>query len=157
MTRERLKSSPERLWLLGAHGGAGIGSLIRAGVPGVDAEGAWPICRDGAQVLVVCRSHASGLAAAREAAAEVALGKNAPAGVQLVGLVVVNDGPKLTWPLRADRTITAGGYPRAWYVPWVEEWRHDAAGPLTAPPVVRDLTTELLALTGDQHPQKETA
>jgi hypothetical protein len=134
-------------WLLGAHGGAGVSSLRRAGVPARDAQGVWPDVDQPAQVVVVCRSSATGLAAARSLAREHARGLS-PALVDLVGLVVVNDAPKLGRPLRGERVVISGAFEWHWYVPWLEEWRHSPAGPLPAPPVVRDLSAELRQLDG---------
>lgn len=134
-------------WLLGAHGGAGVTSLVRAGVGGRDAAGAWPAHR--ATVVVVVRRTAYGLEWARDAARQHASG-GVPDGVVLAGLVVVADAPGRT-PRRLARflDLVAAAFPRVWEIPWVEEWR--LAGhsePLPLPPPARQLDRDMGALVG---------
>ncbi len=133
-------------WLLGVHGGAGVTSLLRAGVTAMDAGGNWP---SSGEVLAVSRRSAYGLEWARDTARQHASG-DVPDGVELAGLVVVADAPGQT-PRRIARflDLICGAYPRVWEVPWVEEWR--LAGhlePLPTPPSVRQLREDMQALTG---------
>ena len=133
-------------WLLGAHGGAGVTSLLRAGSGGHDAVRAWP--RDGLVVLVARRT-AYGLEWARDAARQYASGC-APAGVALAGLVVVADAPGRA-PARVQNflDLISAAFPRLWEVPWVEQWRLAGyAEPLPTPPAVRQLSNDLQALRG---------
>lgn len=142
-------SNPNALtarWLLGVHGGAGVSSLVRAGVPGVDADRVWP---GSGLVVLVARRTAWGLEWARDAARQHASGHVAP-DVALVGLVVIADAPGHA-PRRITRflDLVASAFSRVWEVPWVEEWRlasHDE--PLPIPPAVRQLNKDMQALTG---------
>ncbi len=143
--RENSSASLSGWSLLGAHGGAGVSSLRRAGAGGDDAQRAWPLS---GLVVVVVRRTAYGLEWARDAARQHASGC-APAEVELAGLVVVADAPG-RWPKRLEAflDLVCGAYPRVWEVPWVEEWR--LAGhsePLPAPPAVQQLRKDLQALT----------
>lgn len=132
-------------WLLGVHGGAGVSSLLRAGVPGRDAGRTWPAT---GPVVLVARSTTHGLERARDAARQHASGSASPEAL-LVGLVVVAAAPGRTPPRIASLLdLVSGAYPRVWEVSWVEEWRlagHDEA--LPTPPAVRHLHEDLQALT----------
>jgi len=131
-------------WLLGAHGGAGVTSLRRAGVGGADAERRWP---GRGPVVVVTRRSGVGLEWARDTARQHASG-DTPEDVVLAGLVVVADAPGRT-PARLARflQLVTAAYPRVWEVPWVEEWRLAGhAEPLPAPPAVRQLGEDMQAL-----------
>ena len=133
-------------WLLAVQGGAGVTSLLRAGLAARDAERSWP--HDG-PVVLVARSTAYGLEWARDAARQHASG-GAPAGADLLGLVVVADAPGRTPPRIAKfLDLICGAFPRVWEVPWVEEWRLAShAEPLPVPPAVRQLSTDLRAPSG---------
>ena len=116
------------LWLVGAHGGAGESSLARLDENWAAAERSWPASAapEGACACVlVARTHASGLRAAQTALrqwASGALGNH----TRLLGLVMVPDAPgRLPRPLRDLSAHIAGGAPRSWHFPWVEEWRTD--------------------------------
>lgn len=135
--------------LLAAHGGAGVSSLLRAGLAaagGVDAGRIWP---DGGAALLVARSSTSGLEAAREAARAHAAGDTG-LDVTLLGLVLVADAPgRLPPRLRDLADLVAGAFLRLWQVPWLTEWRLAAtAEPLPAHPEVTRLITDVQALTG---------
>jgi hypothetical protein len=135
--------------LLAAHGGAGVSSLLRAGLAaagGVDAGRTWP---DGGAALLVARSSTSGLEAAREAARAHAAGDTG-LDVTLLGLVLVADAPgRLPPRLRDLADLVAGAFLRVWQVPWLTEWRLAATTePLPAHPEVTRLITDLRALTG---------
>jgi hypothetical protein len=134
----------EEVWLLGAHGGAGVSSLRRAGVPALDARRSWPA---GGPVLLVARTSAGALRSARDGARQHASG-TAGAGCQLVGLVLVADAPgRLPASLAAFADLVAGAFARVYEVPWLEEWRQCPDGEaLPAPPEVRRLTDDLRTL-----------
>jgi hypothetical protein len=111
-------------WFVGVHGGSGA-STMAALVAGSQATtGAW-VAAGGAQlrVVLVCRSSLHGLTAARSAMTTWAAG-SAPAGVTVMGLVVMADAPgRLPRPLGQALDVIAGGVPRCWRLPWVEAWR----------------------------------
>ena len=114
-----------RVWWLGVHGGAGETTLEQL-LEGSRAAGhAWPVIAPGegpaARVVLVARTHARGLRAAQLAAIEWASG-DVP--VRLEGLVLLADAPgRLPKALKQFSRLVAGGVPRVWELPWVEEWR----------------------------------
>lgn len=123
-------------WWIGCHGGAGATTLhheIPGGVdPGVRA---WPVRPEGrpANVVLVARTHARGLTAAQAIARQWAAGQSG--GAVLLGLVAVADAPgRLPKSLSGALRFVAGGVPRLWRIPWVEDWRAGASalgGPST--------------------------
>lgn len=135
--------------LLAAHGGAGVSSLLRAGLAAasaVDAGRSWPA---GGAALLVARSSTSGLEAARDAVRAHAAGE-VGLDVTLLGLVLIADAPGRLPPRLADLAdLVAGAFLRVWQVPWLTEWRLAATTePLPAHPEVTRLITDLRALTG---------
>ena len=112
-----------RLWMVGAHGGAGASTW--AHILGVgDAGAAWPQHVNptrALRVVVCCRSTVAGLRAAQDVAIEWAAG--ALPG-QLVGLVVGADAPgRLPRELRDQLQISSGAFPHSVFVPWQAQWR----------------------------------
>lgn len=136
------------LWWLGAHGGAGESSLAALVPEWPAASHGWPFVPGDAvsRVVVVARSSARGLRAAQHAATQWASGLVPYA--QVLGLVVVADTPgRLPRPLRDFSHLVAGGFPRTWTVPWVEDWRLGEPPTLsTAPREARRLVEDLSAL-----------
>ena len=112
-----------RLWIVGAHGGAGTSTWSH--ILGVgDAGAAWPQHVNPSRslnIVVCCRSTVPGLRAAQDVAIEWASGE-LPG--QLVGLVVGADAPgRLPRELREQLQITSGAFPRYTFVPWQAQWR----------------------------------
>jgi hypothetical protein len=128
--------------LLGAHGGAGVTSLLRAGLDkiAVDARRCWPA---GGSILLVARTSTSGLEWARDLARQHASGLASDA--ELLGLALIADAPGRL-PARAAelRHLMSGAFPRVWHLPWLEEWRlAGSCEALPAPPQVQQLAAEL--------------
>ncbi len=128
--------------LLGAHGGAGVTSLLRAGLDqvAVDADRCWP---QAGLVLLVARTSTSGLEWARDLARQHA--SSLAGDVELLGLVLIADAPGRS-PARTAglRDLVCGAFARAWHLPWVEEWRLAATTePLPVHPDVQHLAAEL--------------
>jgi hypothetical protein len=117
----------DQLWLLGAHGGAGVSTLrrclLQCGIQAGDAGRAWPE-PDGLGVIVVARTHGRGLRAAN-AAARQHLSGNTPPGTQLLGCILVPDGPgRLARPMLAETSRQVPGvYPVTFAGPWADEYR----------------------------------
>lgn len=112
-----------RLWIVGAHGGAGTSTwshILGAG----DAGAAWPQHVNPSRsldIVVCCRSTVAGMRAAQDLAIEWAAG--ALPGT-LVGLVVGADAPgRLPRELRDQLQITSGAFPHCIFVPWQAQWR----------------------------------
>lgn len=140
-------------WLLGAHGGAGVTSLRRCGVSGLDAERLWPLH---GRVVVVARRTASSLEWARDAARQHAAGCTSD-GVTLTGLAVVADAPGRC-PARLEQflSLVSGAFARTWEVPWVEEWRlagHAESMPM--PPAAKQLNDDMQRLVSVCEPREE--
>jgi hypothetical protein len=140
------------LVLLAAHGGAGVSTLLRAGLAAtgaVDGQRRWPAA---GQVLLVARTSTAGLERARELARQHASGL-AGSHTELVGLVLVADAPgRLPARIRVLADLVTGGFARCWQVPWLTEWRLAAATePLPVHPEVARLSADLHTLTTALH------
>lgn len=152
-------SRTARLWWVGVHGGAGEDTLATLLEGSAAAGHAWPAA-DGQgrlPVVLTSRTHLSGLLAAQRAALAWAAGQ--VPNVQLLGMVLVPDAPgRLPRALRDLARVVAGGLPRVWQLPWVEEWRTaDAVDPDRAPRAARRLVADLSHLLAEQvDPRKET-
>lgn len=134
------------VWFVGAHGGAGESTLAELLPGAAAADHRWPFYPEGLtaglpNVVLVARTSASGLLAAQAAAAQWAAG--ATPAVRLLGLVCVADAPgRLPRPLRELADLIAGGVPRRWDLPWVEQWRTgEPAGPKLTARLFADLAT----------------
>lgn len=106
-----------------AHGGAGA-TMLAAAVGGVDVGCRWPDARhdEPARVLLVARTHLTGLRAAARALNAVREGRH-PAGMELVGLVLVADLPgRLPATLRKQIRRLGAGVP-VLRIPWIPQWR----------------------------------
>lgn len=79
------------MWLLGAHGGAGVSTLARVWAPAADAHGGWPAHDRYRSVIVVARTHRTGLAAAHDLLLQSAAGLTG--GCTVLGLALVPDAP----------------------------------------------------------------
>lgn len=130
-----VESFGTRLWVVGAHGGAGATTwahLLTAG----DAGTAWPRTPGGLTAVVVARASYVGLRAAQLAAIQWASGM--VQGVDLLGLVLGADAPgKPSRTLREFTQRVEGAFPRVWRVPWVEAWRSVEAWKDIPRPVVK--------------------
>jgi hypothetical protein len=122
----RVVRSNAPLWIVGTHGGAGESSLAALVEGWSGADRSWPASSspDGVcSCVLIARTNAYGLRAAQIALrqwASRALGTH----TQLLGLVMVPDAPgRLPRPLRDLSAHVAGGAPRSWHFPWIEEWR----------------------------------
>ena len=121
-----ITADPGVFWL-GAHGGAGENTLADL-LGGIPCHHRWPSRPIGdtgsvpADVFLVARQSHRGLTAAQLAARDWAAGSHPD--VRLHGLVVIADAPgRAPRPLQSLTRITAGGVPRTWVLPWIEELR----------------------------------
>lgn len=141
---------PGGMALLAAHGGAGVSSLLRAGLAtagAVDAQRRWPA---NGRVLLLARTSTGGLEWARDLARQHASGHAGP-GVELVGLVLVADAPgRLPARIGALADLVCGAFVCCWQVPWLTEWRLAAVTePLPVHPEVARLTADVHAMTAE--------
>lgn len=124
------------LMVMGLHGGAGtslIASLLTWTEQGEtpwnahDVGDAWPVAagwtrpRPPLNVVAVYRPHRVGVEAAERFARTWA--KNALPDSVLLGIVAVDDGPKLLDAQKQAVRRIARMTPHGWHVPWNEEWR----------------------------------
>lgn len=118
----RFLSSTSGPFWLGVHGGAGETMLVEL-LGGFECHHRWPSPEEGAPapvVTLVARETHRGLEAARLAARDWAAGRYPQ--LVLAGLVVVAAAPgKTPRSLRGQTRVTAGGVPRTWVLPWIED------------------------------------
>ena len=149
---------PHWAWV-GAHGGAGVTTLVEVVPGGADFGRNFPaqVGMPGLPAVVVCRSNAQGLAAARKAAAVAA-----SLATELLGLVVVADMPerRRPKPLAEALYLTRGAYQELWEMPWVPAWRFgEPPAPANSPRQARQLLVDLwtaleLPIPGGEQPKK---
>lgn len=127
LVREEHEISPAGVVaLVGLHGGAGVStlaSLIGQGVvdAGTSIPAANPYLPSRPRVLLVARSHVRGLAAAEEVT--TAWSHRELPDLDVLGLIVVDDGPKLSPATRQSVSRLLRMTPHGWHIPWVEAWR----------------------------------
>ena len=157
---QRELTREERLvavWLVGAHGGAGVstiaGLMNRVGDAGV----AWPIAGDGeqARVLLVARESWTGLSAARDALTEW-VGGQVP--VRLEGLLLVaaqpGSAPKQLRELAERVRSQANG--AVWRLGWQPAWLvSPAAATAAASKTLQEIGEALFASDNHPHSHKE--
>ena len=151
------------LWLVAAHGGAGVTTLSQLDDSFRDAHRCWPQAHwmydAGTACVVVARTSATGLRAAQGALANWADG--GAGGARLLGLVLVDDAPgRLPKPLADLARVVAGGAPRTWRIGWNHAWR--CGEPVTpdapmTPAAVRRLVSELRALVAEPPADEDLA
>ncbi|OZC62871.1 hypothetical protein CH267_00225 [Rhodococcus sp. 06-621-2] len=120
---------PERtpapmLWLLGAHGGAGVSTLAHVLAPAGDCGDRWPggHGKQSPYVAVVARETVSGLVRAGELLRQHTAGHGGPAKV--IGLITVADRPgrKLPKQIHQTRDVVTALVDREWRIGWVEQY-----------------------------------
>ncbi|MEV4440922.1 DUF6668 family protein [Streptomyces sp. NPDC049577] len=142
-------------WWVSCHGGSGVTTLAHAiGAGGAEAGTYWPAPQPPAlaRVVLVARTHHYGLTRAQLAGRQWASAQ-VPEGVEVLGLVQVADAPgKPPRPLRELARLVAGGFPRLWEIPWIEDLRLGAPPP-TDHPAFRQLGLDLfhIASGGNRH------
>lgn len=112
--------------VVGLHGGAGVTTLANLLGPvavdaGVNLPAVNPYVSDRPRVLFVARTHARGLEAAD--AVTTAWSHSELPSIALVGLVLIDDGPKLATDVRHTVSRLLRKTPHGWHIPWVEAWR----------------------------------
>lgn len=124
---------PPLVWLIGAHGGAGVSYLATSISFAGDAGQRWPGMTglgrglDSPLVVLVARSHMHGLAALHRALLAHMHGAT-PTGVHLAGVVTVADIDRPVSKPVATRRDTVESLARdlgavPWRLGWVEPWR----------------------------------
>lgn len=119
-----------RPWLcvMGLHGGAGASTVATLlGDDVLDVGTAWPVA-DGWErplpslpVLAVARTHLAGIAAADRLARLWAADRLSRS--HLVGLVLIDDAPRLLASQKQAARRLARMTPHGWHIPWTDRWR----------------------------------
>lgn len=112
----------DRVQIVGLHGGAGVTTVTRllGEQHANDAGGKVPM--GGAPVvLLVARTHSAGLAAVRRAGQ--AWAAHLLDDVQLLGLVLVDDGPRMSREQQRHVKALLAVLPCTWRLGWHEPWR----------------------------------
>ena len=116
------------VWLLGAHGGAGVSTLARVLAPAADCRRRWPgrFAGESPFVIVVARETVPGLCRALELLRQHAAGLAGPC--TLLGLLTVADRPahRMPAPVRQTRRLAEALVTHEWRMGWIEQY------PLTA-------------------------
>lgn len=140
--------------VLGLHGGAGASTLVELlGAEAYDAGTSWPVFAGwerpapSVPVVAVTRTHHRGLDAVTRFAGQWASG--ALAGGHLLGVVLVDDAPKLTAAQQTAARRALRMTPHGWHVRWQEPWRLTPPDLPAAPKRVRDTIRNIRA-TADQ-------
>ncbi|MFB7800422.1 DUF6668 family protein [Isoptericola sp. NPDC056134] len=149
------------LCVMGLHGGAGASTLLQLLSPADEGAGAgptptvgeagreWPVANAWltpapmVRVVAVARTHHHGLDRADRLARLWAAGRLP--GAELVGLVLVDDGPRLTKAQAQAVRRLARMTPRGWHLPWAERWRWESPSPSTCGLRVRRIAASILA------------
>ncbi|MEV6071823.1 hypothetical protein AB0L82_35240 [Nocardia sp. NPDC052001] len=121
-------SRPPLVWLLGAHGGAGVSSLARQIAPAADCQREWPAVLEGESpfVVLVARESIEGLTRAHDLLRQFHCGQAGPGRVILLGLVTVAFQPgHMPAAIRRYRNVVADLVPengRLWRIDWQRGW-----------------------------------
>lgn len=108
------------MWLLGAHGGAGVSTLEAMWAPAASSRRGWPAADAAPFVVVVARMHAAGLDAAHQLCLQHQAGQ--VGGCALLGLVTVAAAPgKPAVSLTRRRELVAAAAGTSWHIDWVPE------------------------------------
>lgn len=130
--------------LVGLHGGAGVSTMAHLlGERGQDGGTRLPVANPyvpAPRVVLVARTHLRGLEKAEQVA--TAWSHHELDEIDLLGLVLVDDGPKLGTAARAQAARLLRMTPHGWHVPWVEAWRTSVTPSVTGirlPRVVKSI------------------
>lgn len=136
-------------WVMGLHGGSGASLLTGLlGSAAGDSERQWPryagwISPVGpAPVVAVARTHYEGIAAANRLARLWAAG-SLPDQAHLLGIVMIDDGPKLFRDQERAVKRVAQMVPHGWHIRWNEAWRLEKPSYETAPARVRRIVDNI--------------
>lgn len=142
LARAFVESDP-RTQLVGLHGGAGTSTLVRLLGSDLVLDAGTKVPMGGTpRVLFVARTHAAGLAAVQEAAQVWAAQRLSD--VDVLGLVLVDDGPRIGKEQLAACRQVMRILPRTWRIGWVEPWRTQTEpDPASAPRRTRATLREL--------------
>ena len=134
------------VWLVAAHGGAGVTSLSHVWEPMGDAGQQWPAADEHPWCVVVCRSTKTGLEKAHQAVLQAWADRTG--GCEVLGVVVVADAPGKLPKSLARKIAVIEEIVEIWHVPYLAELRLNEAEDLAswqpgaAAPERRRMTTK---------------
>ncbi|WP_181276465.1 DUF6668 family protein [Brevibacterium oceani] len=138
--------------VMGLHGGAGTSTVASFfGDQATDVGLGWPIAggwtrpRPELNVVAVCRNHRAGIEAGMEFAKQWASGSLQDS--RLLGIVIVDDGPKLLEAQKKATKRLGQMTPHGWHVPWIEEWRISPPDTQRLPRRIKQTVKKILSLT----------
>ncbi len=147
--------------VMGLHGGAGASLFTHLiGKTALDTERQWPLYTGWTRplptlpVLAVARTHYEGVAAATRLARLWAAGA-LPDSAQLLGIVMVDDGPKLVKDQERAVKRVAQMVPNGWHVRWNETWRLSRPSYETAPARVRRIIDNIRSLAASTNGEQQ--
>lgn len=115
-------ATDDRMQVVGLHGGAGASSVARLIGGDLARDAGTKVPMGGSpKVLFVARTHGAGVAAVHRAARAWASGSLQD--VLLVGLVLIDDGPRLNKEQQQALKPVLRLLPNTWRLGWVEAWR----------------------------------
>ena len=118
------RSPSPMLWLLGAHGGAGVSTLAHVLAPAGDCGDRWPggYGKQSPYVAIVARETVSGLVKAGELLRQHTAGHGGPSTI--IGLITVADRPgrKLPKQIQQTRDVVTALVGRDWRIGWIEQY-----------------------------------
>lgn len=142
----------EPVVVMGLHGGAGTSTVASFfGDQATDVGLGWPIAggwtrpRPELNVVAVCRNHRAGIEAGMEFAKQWASGSLQDS--RLLGIVIVDDGPKLLEAQKKATKRLGQMTPHGWHVPWIEEWRISPPDTQRLPRRIKQTMKKILSLT----------
>lgn len=144
--------------VVGLHGGSGATLLTGLlGADALDVGRAWPVFTGwdrpapSLPVIVTARTNYEGVAAASRFA-RLWAAETLPAST-LLGLVLIDDGPKLSSQQRAAVRRVGQMTPNGWHLPWNETWRLSKpsleATPLRVRRIISNIRTLAQSTNGD--------
>lgn len=145
-------TSAPALVVTGLHGGTGTSTLVRllaeaAEGTVLDAGTRWPVFAGWQRpaptlpVLAVARTHYAGLEEVTHLAGQWT-SETLPGG-QLIGVVLIDDAPKLAAAQQTAARRALRMTPHGWHVPWQETWRLAAPTLPSLPRRVRDIIRDI--------------
>lgn len=109
------------VYLLGAHGGAGVSTLAHCLAPMKETD-VFPAADNPSFVAVVAAAHFTGIDNAHRVIRQLQAGR--AGGCTLVGLVVVNLVPgRMPKPVAQRLAAVADNVAEVWQIPFVDQWR----------------------------------
>lgn len=150
------------VYVMSLRGGSGGSTVADAlGETATWAGYGWPVAsgwtrpRPVIDVVAVCRSDRKGLDAATEFARQ--WGAGLLESSNLLGIVIVDDGPTLLDSQRLKVKAVARMTPHGWHVPWHEPWRITPVDETSLPRQARTARKSILKIAAKARKERNTS